>query len=131
MVVVYNTQRENSIVRMYLLSAVDDLNYSDVGLTAVNITTGERIALSTSYTITNEFTGNTTLTANSAFGVSGGLLAVWQPPTLPSADSFTYQPYFVTPDGVTVYGKLTRTVVMGDRTVHGQFEAPGISFTEQ
>ena len=136
MVVIYDTHNNNSVVRMYLLSAVDDLNYSNVGLDAVDITTGDRIALATSYTITNEFTGNATITARTITGsdsYSKGLVAVWQP-TLPGLDkdSFAYQAYFVTPDNVTVYGKLTRTVSLGDRTVHGgAFGSPGVSFTEQ
>lgn len=131
MVVVYDTHNNNSIVRMYLLSAIDDLNYNDIGLDAVDITTGNRIALAASYTISNEFTGvKTKITPNSAFGVSAGFLPVWQPPELPSGDSFTYQPYFVTPDGVKVSGLLTRTVEMGNRTVVGQFQSPGITYSE-
>ena len=131
MVVIYDTHNNNSIVRLYLLSAIDDLNYNDIGLDAVDITTGNRIALAASYTISNEFTGvKTKITPNSAFGVSAGFLPVWQPPELPSGDSFTYQPYFVTPDGVKVSGLLTRTVEMGNRTVVGQFQSPGITYSE-
>ena len=60
-----------------------------------------------------------------------GYLGVWdQSADLTTNYQFTYQPYFVTPDGVKVEGTITRTVNTQDNHYYNTFEKseenPGI-----
>lgn len=147
--VTYNTYYGNEVTQMFLLTGVDDANYTDVGLKTTNLTTGER-SLVSSYTITRSITSAdgsestetyVTLTTGSVWGNNvNGYLAVWDHTsdlkTFDEDAEFEYQPYFTTPDGVTVYGDKVRTVDVGDKHYYKnaddtlKFIAPGITYAD-
>ena len=146
MSVIYDVNNSNNIVRIYLITAVDDLNYTNVGLTVKDgsnqaMDIGNRIALTNTFKITSESRDTIQIKASTAFGVAAGFVAVWQLPTLPANETgFTLNAYYVTPDGITVTGAQTRTVNMGDghvTVIDGQPtftpgpDVTGITFTQQ
>lgn len=125
-----NSQPANLLKQMYLMTGVDDLNYSEIGLDVTNITTGTRKTVAT-FKVQDTVGGTTeTLSTQSIWNVKG-FLGVWdQTNDLKEDLEFSYQPYFETPDGVTVYGKTTRSVYTQDNHYYGTFEQnvenPGI-----
>ena len=121
--VIYDAYNNNKVVYNYLISDVDDNNYSEIGLVAKNISTGNRIKLAVSYTINDTFNGKTDkITAKNSFGMKAGYVAVWQP-TLATKD-FDIAATYTTPDGVTVEGSYIRMITVGDGTYKNTF-APG------
>ncbi len=130
--VIFDRNNNNTVTRLLTITDVDDMNYSNIGLDLVDITTGNRLALSATFTITNTVSGQKIkLTTQQAFGVNG-LMAVWETDGVPAAnENFRYQAWYETPDGVKVYGNLERIVYMGDGTVYnGTFGEPGIHYTD-
>lgn len=130
MAVVYDSYADpNTAEDLYLISATDDKNYQDFGLLAENTYTQEKeFALSFAVQQQVNVSTKTVITAKTAFGVPTGYLGVWNAGEELTVDNnFTYRPYVVTPDGVTVYGTTTRTVYTGDVTYRGALdEGPGI-----
>ena len=130
MAVVYDSYADpNTAEDLYLISATDDKNYQDFGLLAENTYTQEKeFALSFAIQQQVNVSTKTVITAKTAFGVPTGYLGVWNAGEELTVDNnFTYRPYVVTPDGVTVYGTTTRTVYTGDVTYRGALdEGPGI-----
>ena len=125
---VYN-YHTGEIVSAFMITGTDDLNYQNIKLNAVNITTGNRVAWTSVYKVVNSITGITDkLTCNSLFSKKG-LLAVWNPSTaflaLANNANFGYQPSFITPDGIEVSGKIYRTVNVGNKTTTGTFTQAG------
>lgn len=130
MAVVYDTYVEpNTAEDLYLISATDDKNYQDFGLLAENTYTQEK-EFALSFVVQQQINGGskTVITAKTAFGVPAGYLGVWHAgEELKIDNSFTYRPYVITPDGVTVYGTTIRTVYAGDVTYRGGLdEGPGV-----
>lgn len=130
MAVVYDSYADpNTAEGLYLISATDDKNYQEFGLEAVNSYTQEK-AFAMSFTFQQEIntSAKTVITAKSAFGVPAGYLGVWNAnEELKENNTFDYRPYVVTPDGVTVYGTITRTVYTGDVTYRETLdEGPGV-----
>ena len=109
--VIYDAHNEYTVVHNYLLTDVDDNNYNDIGLYATNITTGDKIRVTTAYTITDSFNGKSDTIKAATFGARSGYVAVWKPEL--AVSDFVYTPYFKTPDGVIVEGSSTRTVTIG------------------
>lgn len=130
MVLIYDSYANpNTAEDLYLISATDDKNYQDFGLLAENTYTQEKeFALSFAVQQQINVSTKTVITAKTAFGVPTGYLGVWHAGEELTADNhFTYRPYVVTPDGVTVYGTTTRTVYTGDVTYRGTLdEGPGV-----
>ena len=130
MAVVYNSYADpNTAEDLYLISATDDKNYQDFGLLAENTYTQEKeFALSFAVQQQVNVSTKTVITAKTAFGVPTGYLGVWNAGEELTVDNnFTYRPYVVTLDGVTVYGTTTRTVHTGDVTYRGTLdEGPGV-----
>lgn len=130
MAVVYDTYVEpNTAEDLYLISATDDKNYKDFGLLAENTYTQEK-EFALSFAVQQQINGGskTVITAKTAFGVPTGYLGVWHAgEELTTDNSFTFSPYVVTLDGVTVYGTTTRTVYAGDVTYRGGLDGgPGV-----
>lgn len=134
--VVYNTYRGNALSQIYLMTAVEDTNYTDIGLNVFENVAGERLKLAASFTITNAETGSSTkvtpATAFGSYGVTRGYLGVWDAnKALESMNTqFSYQAYWTTPDGVTVNGTVIRSVDTGDNT-YQNFQTPGITYTDK
>ena len=124
--VVYDERSQNianELKQMYLMTGVDDMNYQEIGLNTVNITLGTR-KTTASFKIVDTVgdTTTTTLTTSSIWGVKG-FLGVWdQSSDLKENYEFSYQPYFVTPDGITVEGTTTRTVNTQNNHYYKTFE---------
>ena len=124
--VVYDERSQNianELKQMYLMTGVDDMNYQEIGLNTVNITLGTR-KTTASFKVVDTVgdTTTTTLTTSSIWGVKG-FLGVWdQSSDLKENYEFSYQPYFVTPDGVTVNGTTTRTVNTQNNHYYKTFE---------
>lgn len=124
--VVYDERSQNianELKQMYLMTGVDDMNYQEIGLNTVNITLGTR-KTTASFKVVDTVgdTTTTTLTTSSIWGVKG-FLGVWdQSSDLKENYEFSYQPYFVTPDGVTINGTTTRTVNTQNNHYYKTFE---------
>jgi hypothetical protein len=113
----------NEIKKMFLITGIDDMNYSSTGLITENITLGTK-KQTASYKVesTVDSSKNTTLTTTSLFG-GKGYLVVWdQSSSLAENYQFQYTPYWVTPDGVTVNGAVTRTVNTQNKHYYGTFD---------
>ena len=117
---IYDAHNNNTVVQNYLISVVDDNNYSDISLYAKDITTGSRIKLATQFTINDTYNGKTDKINATTFGKKG-FVAVWNP-SLATQD-FEFAASYTTPDGVTVEGAYIRQVKIGDGTYKGSFEA--------
>ena len=133
--VIYDTVDNNKVVKNYLITNVDDNNYKEIGLIAKDITTGDRIKLALSYTISNEFTGTKDrINARDGkyFKTQAGYVAIWNPDVLASSSEFEYAPAYVTFDGVVVEGSFIRTVNTGDGCYKGSFDlsAGGFGFKD-
>ena len=136
MALVYDTYTDPyDAVGLYLISATDDKNYTDFGLQITSTIAGEngydqvkKYALSFKVQQKVNVSTMTTITAKSAFGVAGGYLGVWDAGIeLVENNNFSYTPYVVTPDGVTVTGTTMRTVYAGDVTYRGTLDnGPGV-----
>lgn len=124
--VVYDERSQeivNELKKMYLMTGVDDMNYQEIGLNTVNMTLGTR-KTTASFTVVDTVgdTTTTTLTTSSIWGVKG-FLGVWdQSSDLKANYEFSYQPYFVTPDGVIVNGTTTRTVNTQNNHYYNTFD---------
>lgn len=120
---------------LYLISAVDDENYSKYGVTLTN---GDKeVAIYTYIKFTNYATNRSvTLTAKSMFGASFGLneegrddavakghdrVTFWDATKSEyfKEGSFTVKPFWVTKDGVKVSGVSTRTINITSMTRKG------------
>lgn len=112
----------NELKQMYLMTGIDDLNYTELGLNVTNITLGtvKKVA---SFKVQESVDSDTvTLTTSSLWNVKG-FLGVWdQSSDLKENYEFTYQPYFITLDGVKVEGETTRTVDTQDNHYYGTFD---------
>ena len=114
---------------LYLISAVDDLNYKATGFT---LTKGNQDATKVvkSLTFNNYSTGKSvTLKANTVFkakGITGtgsenNYLTYYDATSSDyfAPGTFTVRPYWETPDGITVNGISTRTITIKDMTKSG------------
>ena len=119
MYVLYDAHDNNTVKQNYLLSVVDDNNYSEVGLYAKNITTGDRIKLAVTYTINDTFNGKTDKINASSFNMKAGYVAVWRPSL--ATENFEFAASYTTPDGVTVEGAYIRMVRVGDGKYYNTF----------
>lgn len=112
----------NELKQMYLMTGIDDLNYTELGLNVTNITLGtvKKVA---SFKVQESVDSDTvTLTTSSLWDVKG-FLGVWdQSSDLKENYEFTYQPYYITLDGVKVDGETTRTVNTQDNHYYGTFD---------
>lgn len=108
----------------YLVTTIDDNNYSAVGFKVGAAETDYKSTLTStlniSYTdpeVPADYYNSATLTAGDFNAVDGGLIAYVNNNTILTAGkSITYRPYYVTLDGIKVYGKLQRTA-KSDRKV--------------
>lgn len=112
----------NELKQMYLMTGIDDLNYTELGLNVTNITLGtvKKVA---SFKVQESVDSDTvTLTTSSLWDVKG-FLGVWnQSSDLKENYEFTYQPYYTTLDGVKIDGETTRTVNTQDNHYYGTFD---------
>ena len=113
----------NEIKQMYLMSGIDDTNYANFGLKVTNIELGIKTQTAAFKVVNSVDDENTvTLTTKSIWKING-YLGVWnQTQDLGTNVEFTYQPYFVTPDGVEVVGTTVRSVNTQDNHYYGTFE---------
>lgn len=109
-----------ALTALYLISAVDDLNYSETGF-ILQTDDNQTATVVSSMTYKNTATGKSvTLKANTVFkslGITGtgsekDYLTYWDATSSKyfAIGSFTVLPYWVTPDGITVNGISTRTI---------------------
>lgn len=124
MAVVYDSYADPNVAKaLYLISATDDKNYQAFGLVAIDSITQEQ-EFTSYFTFQQKLNVGavTIVTAKTAFDVPG-YLGVWNATDeLEENNDFTYRPYVMTPDGVTVYGTTIRTVYTGDVTYNGTLD---------
>ena len=110
---------------LYLISAVDDLNYQETGFT---LTKGNQKAKVVSKMTFKNYATNksVTLKANTVFkslGITkeGEYLTYFDATGSEyfATGSFTVLPYWITPDGITVNGTSTRTITITELTKSG------------
>ena len=114
------------LMALYLISAVDDLNYTDTGFT-LQTNDGKTANVVSSMTFKNYATNKTvTLKANTIFkslGITadGEYLTYWDATDSDyfKEGSITVLPYWITPDGITVNGISTRTITIAEMTKSG------------
>ena len=124
------------LMTMYLLSAIDDLNYNKTGF-ILQTTDSKEASVYSGFTITNSGTGKKVrLSADSIFGQVDGKDAIKKADghsyltLLKITDSinkdyfkenssFTVLPYWITPDGVEVHGTSLRTITISTLTTDG------------
>lgn len=121
---------------LYLISAIDDLNYTETGFTLTKSEDGvDKVAdVSATITVKNTATGKSvTLKPNTVFK-SVGITSDQSYLTMFNATednnyfavgTFSMKPYWITPDGVKVSGIKTRTITITEMT------KSGISKTEE
>ena len=112
---------------LYLISAVDDLNYNETGFT---VTTEDKVAnVVSSLSFKNIATGKqVTLKAEAVFktvdskaGITqaGEYLTYFDAKDYLKTGKFTVKPYWITPDKIQVHGISTRTITISDLTKAG------------
>ena len=117
-----------NLTALYLISAVDDLNYQETGLVLSN--NNEKAKVVSKMTFKNTSTNKqVTLTANSVFksiGITGDgseedyLTYIDATNTsFFAVGNFTVLPYWITPDGIEVSGISTRTITISSLTKSG------------
>lgn len=126
----YMKTDEQRLMSMYLISAIDDLNYKETGFTITQ--DNEKAKVASSVTFQNAATGNkVTLKANTVFrtkGITGDgsekdKLTYYDltPNTkfFKADSSFSVKPYWITPDGITVNGVSSREIKIETLTRKG------------
>ena len=126
----YMKTDEQKLMSMYLISAIDDLNYKETGFTITQ--DNEKAKVASSVTFQNAATGNKVkLMANTVFrtkGITGDgseedKLTYYDltPNTkfFKADSSFSVKPYWITPDGITVNGVSTREIKIETLTRKG------------
>ena len=119
---VYDWAEEHKLQKMFLHTVVDDKLYQEIGF---EITTSDRrvAKIVSSFKFTPANGGTVITTKPTDFGVSRGFIGyidytddlAGSDGFLKANEQFTVQPYWITPDGVTVYG-TARTFNTGDGT---------------
>ena len=105
-----STNPTNELKKMFLMTGLDDANYRSFGLEVNDAYKSELVAAKMGGTFEIRGTKNKDLTVKSIWGADG-YLGIWDQSTTLKPDlTFSYQPYVVTPDGIKVYGAMTRTV---------------------
>ncbi len=119
---------DGKLTGLYLLSALDDLNYNEAGFT-LQSEDGKQATVVQTFTVTSS-TGNAlTLKANTVFksrGITGEgseneYLTYWNVTGSEyfAPGTFTVLPYWITPDGITTDGVSTRTITIASMTKAG------------
>ena len=115
------------LMALYLISAVDDLNYSETGFVLTN-GNNEKAKVVSKMTFKNYATNKlVTLKANTVFkslGITeeGEWLTYFdasQSSYFAENSTFTVKPYWITPDGITINGISTRTIKITELTKKG------------
>ena len=121
---------EQELTGLYLISAVDDLNYNSTGFVLKSDDNKDATVVLT-MTYRNYATNKSvTLKANTVFKTVGGKAGITQEGEYltyfdaKSTDyfatgSFTVDPFWITPDGITVNGISTRTITIASMTKSG------------
>ena len=119
---VYDWAQNYKLQKMFFHTVVDDKLYSEIGF---EITTSDRrvAKIVSSFKFTPANGGTVITTKPTDFGVSRGFIGyidytddlAGSDGFLKANEQFTVQPYWITPDGVTVYG-TARTFNTGDGT---------------
>ena len=120
--VIFDTRDDNTLKKIFMISSLDDTNYSTIDLYAEN-SFGARTKLAVSYVFGESATTEKTTIDASTFGATAGFVAVWNPKDLsPVEKGCKYIiPTYTTPDGVIVDGSKMRVVTFGD----GKIDASG------
>ena len=100
------------------MTGLDDANYRSFGLEVNDAYKPKLVAAKMGGTFEIRGTKNKNLTVETIWGDKNpdngtlkGYLGIWDQSTTLKPDlTFSYQPYVVTPDGIKVYGAMTRTV---------------------
>ena len=133
--ITYN-KKTTALTALYIISAIDDTNYSDTGM--VLATAGDNTAkVVSSLTFRNTATNrDVTLVANKVFKAKGvtsdaAKLSYIQASGdyFKAGSSYTVHPYWETPDGLHVTGTSERTITIASMTKAGisQTEAETVS----
>ena len=126
--IVYQTFEPFELRGLYLISAIDDLNYQQTGFTLKSTDDKEATSVVTQMIIQNAATGKSvTLKANTVFrstGITqaGEYLSYYNATTNTDyykEGTFTVLPYWITPDGIKVHGISTRTITIESLTKSG------------
>ncbi len=126
----YMKAKPNKLTALYLISAVDDLNYSATGLILKGNDKSQPVKVVKTMTFTNSATKkSTTLRANTVFkriGIDGqgsekDYLTYFNATGTDyfKTGSYTVLPYWVTLDGIEVTGVSTRTITINSLTKSG------------
>lgn len=147
---IYDTHNNNKLVRLYMITAIDDLNYAHVGFDVDSTQSAQVVEAKESvyetvsvqkynakwelaetriYNI-NSFFGKNFFPAYPAGDSHPGYLHVQKyEGSVEAGELFDYTPFFVTPDGVKVTGVRNRVVSTGDGTAPNE-DGSGLTVSE-
>ncbi|GEM_PF-6823714 len=119
---------DGKLTGLYLLSALDDLNYNETGFT-LQSTDGKEATVVKTFTVRNSSGNTITLKANTIFkslGITGDgsendYLSYWNATGSEyyAPGTFTVLPYWITPDGISINGISARTITISSMTKAG------------
>ena len=125
---VYDTAKNNEVVKFFLLTGVDDSFFNQIGFNVVTKDYSASLAAKFSYQRRNDDTVTTITVADVTADGQVGYIAVLKPVVEGSTDDLILQslktsdvsmyPYWITPDGVTVVAKGI-TIAKTDKLVSG------------
>ncbi len=124
--VTYNQMPNKDLKKLYLITVTDDALYQKAGLVAednmADIDLGTTTRLYSTFKVTWEDGKEETFKASSVnTKLTRGYLAVWDAASLLEAGTYTYTPYFVTKDGVTVTAFGKRSINITDKLSRNDF----------
>ena len=126
--IMYVNSEPYDLKGLYLISAIDDLNYQQTGFTLKSTDDQRATSVVTDMIIQNAATGKSvTLKANTVFRTTGikqaGEYLTYYNATANktyfTTGSFTVRPYWITPDGIKINGISTRTITIEKMTKPG------------
>ena len=120
--VIFDTRDDNTLKKIFMISSLDDTNYSTIDLYAEN-SFGARTKLAVSYVFGESANTKETVINAQTFNAEAGFVAVWNPADLSAVENGCKYviPTYTTPDGVIVDGSKMRVVTFGD----GKIDASG------
>ncbi len=113
--VTYNDMPNKDLKKLYLLTVADDALYQNAGLIAADSmpNLGTTTRLYSTFKVTMEDGTEEAFVAKTVnTNLKRGYLAVWDAKSLLEAGTYTFTPYYVTKDGVTVTGVGKRTITI-------------------
>ena len=134
--VVYDRMQQNLVICDYLMTALDDTNYSDMGLIERSATGASKYKQTVKFTVATTASAGTNTVSYTAALLTGnseakGYVVVWKydgANVFAQSSDVVYTPAYVTYDGVVVEGHNTRTLSTGNGTYTYSFTS-GAGYT--